>query len=213
MSKLTSGILGPLKGKIGGVVGSTWKGIPVLKTKPASVANPRTAAQVTQRNAFTEAVAFARVILVTIIKPLWDRFAQGQSGFNRFISVNIGNWDGSAFETPENIEISRGILAKADTFTASADTGATQIDLNYSDDTGEGDALSTDEIYVVVFNETTGFIQGFSSVATRDVPAPHVIIDDALEVDDVVHVYLAFKRADNTKVSNTNYSTFTFEGP
>jgi Family of unknown function (DUF6266) len=33
MAKLTNGIMGPIKGKIGHVIGSSWKGIPYLKAR------------------------------------------------------------------------------------------------------------------------------------------------------------------------------------
>jgi hypothetical protein len=209
MSKLTSGILGPLKGKIGGVVGSTWKGIPVLKTKPASVANPRTSAQVTQRNAFSAVVAIARIILVSIIKPLNDRFAQGQSGFNQFVSRNIGNWDGETLSTPENIEIARGVLQPLDTFNAGEGATADEIGVSWVDNTGDGDALATDELYIAVYNVTKGTIEGFSNVATRDEESVTVSFDGTVEAADVIHVYGALKRADNTKVSSTMHDQYS----
>ena len=57
MGKIKQGILGAVSGKVGGVVGSSWKGIAYLKVLPASVANPNTAAQQTQRGAFSGIVA------------------------------------------------------------------------------------------------------------------------------------------------------------
>jgi hypothetical protein len=209
MSKLTSGILGPLKGKIGGVVGSTWKGIPVLKTKPASVANPRTSAQVTQRNAFSAVVALARLILVSIIKPLNDRFAQGQSGFNQFVSRNIGNWDGNLLMTPEDIEIARGVLQPIDDLAAVQGATIQEIVLTWTDNTGDGDALATDEVYVMVLNADNMKGEGFSNVNMRDDGTATITLDGTVSDGDEMHVYVAMKRADNTKVSSTSYSTYS----
>ena len=50
MGVIKQGILGGFSGKVANIVGSSWKGIPVIKSLPLSVANPQTAAQTTQRN-------------------------------------------------------------------------------------------------------------------------------------------------------------------
>lgn len=72
------------------LVGSTWKGIKVMReyVKPA---NPQTAAQVTQRNLFTASVyAWRNFITDTEIRAAWDRTAlnsgKPQSGFNAAMS-------------------------------------------------------------------------------------------------------------------------------
>jgi hypothetical protein len=41
MGKISKGILGGFSGKIGNVVGATWKGIDYMRIMPASVANPQ----------------------------------------------------------------------------------------------------------------------------------------------------------------------------
>ena len=54
MGKIKQGILGGFKGKVGTVIGSSWNGIAYMKGLPQSVKNPRTDAQVQQRNFFKE---------------------------------------------------------------------------------------------------------------------------------------------------------------
>ena len=54
MGKIKQGILGGFKGKVGTVIGSSWNGISYMKGRPQSVRNPRTDAQVQQRNFFKE---------------------------------------------------------------------------------------------------------------------------------------------------------------
>ena len=63
MATIKQGILGAFSGKVGSVVGSSWKGIAIMKALPASVANPRTAKQVIQRSKMSSAVAFAKEVL------------------------------------------------------------------------------------------------------------------------------------------------------
>ncbi len=58
MAKLKESVIGVLIGKIGQVVGTTWKGISVLRVLPASIANPQTDAQLTQRQKWAVTMRF-----------------------------------------------------------------------------------------------------------------------------------------------------------
>ena len=89
MAVIKRGILGGFSGKIGNVVGTSWKGIAVMKVKPLSVANPRTVKQVAQRTKFKGVVLAGSNLLINIVKPLWDANAQRMSGFNDFIRNNV----------------------------------------------------------------------------------------------------------------------------
>jgi hypothetical protein len=54
MGKIKQGILGGFKGKVGTVIGSSWNGIAYMKGLPQSQKDPKTPAQVAQRNFFKE---------------------------------------------------------------------------------------------------------------------------------------------------------------
>src|SRR5690606_15981400 len=90
MGKIKRGILGGFQGKVANVVGSSWKGIAVMKSLPLSVANPNTAKQQTARGKFSYATRYGSELLVNWIKPLRDRFAQQESGYNLWVKQNIG---------------------------------------------------------------------------------------------------------------------------
>ena len=63
MGKISQGILGGLSGKVGNVVGASWKGIDYVRIKPSSVANPRTVGQVNQRTKFSATLEFLQANL------------------------------------------------------------------------------------------------------------------------------------------------------
>ena len=92
MGVIKQGILGGFSGKVANVVGSSWKGVAVIKSLPLSVANPNTAGQQAQRGAMTTCVEAARVLLPVLITLFWNRFAQGMSGFNAFVKQNIATF-------------------------------------------------------------------------------------------------------------------------
>ena len=54
MGKIKQGILGGFRGKVGTVVGASWKGIAYMRGLPQSIKNPKTAAQQAQRAFFRE---------------------------------------------------------------------------------------------------------------------------------------------------------------
>ena len=62
MGKIKQGILGGFKGKVGTVIGSSWNGIAYMKGQAQSVRNPKTTAQMTQRNFFKEVQELAAQI-------------------------------------------------------------------------------------------------------------------------------------------------------
>ena len=52
MGVIKQGILGGFQNKVGAVIGSNWKGIATMRSRPISVANPRTGKQVAVRSEF-----------------------------------------------------------------------------------------------------------------------------------------------------------------
>ena len=89
MARLDQGLLGGYSGKLGATVGATWKGINVVRTYQPNVANPKTQAQVDQRQLFRDVTQFASFFLGNLVKPFWDRQAKQMSGFNAFVSANV----------------------------------------------------------------------------------------------------------------------------
>ena len=56
MGVIKQGILGGFQNKVGAVIGSNWKGIATMRSRPISVANPRTGKQVSVRSEFSTLV-------------------------------------------------------------------------------------------------------------------------------------------------------------
>lgn len=207
MGVIKRGILGGFQGKVANVVGSSWKGIDVMKSLPLSVANPNTAAQQTQRGKFASVVAFAKIILVSVIKPLWDRFAQGQSGYNAFVSTNIDLFDSDGLATPADLVISQGSLTGAPIALLTATNGDPTVTINWVNNGGSGSAVNGDLAYGVVYNETQNTVGYQELNNTRLLEAVNIEMPANSVTGNVIHAYLAFRRADGTLVSNTSYAT------
>lgn len=209
MGVIKRGILGGFSGKVGSVVGSSWKGIAVIKSLPLSVANPRTAGQVSQRTKFSACVVAAQALLASIIKPNWDRFAQGMSGYNAFVSVNTEAFDSSGVLIPASFQAARGSLTSASFSTLLATAAGNQFECEFNDNSGDGSALATDEVEAVIFNQSTNeFGYGTSTSVRSDGTA---IMESNIEINNgnVVHCYFFMRRADGSMVSNSSYLTIT----
>lgn len=110
MGVIKQGILGGFQNKVGAVIGSNWKGIATMRSRPISVANPRTGKQVAVRSEFTILVKMASALNATLIRPYWSRFAQKKTGANAFISANYGKMKGNVTNIPDRLILSQGKL-------------------------------------------------------------------------------------------------------
>lgn len=203
MARLSQGILGGVSGKIGNLVGSSWKGIAVIKTKALSVANPRTAAQVAQRGSMSSCVAFATSILATIIKPLNDRFAQGMSGFNLFVSRNVNFFTPTTLAFPLSLSLSRGKMIGIPPTSVVADKSLGTCVVNWATGLPDAYAQASDKVYIVVYNLTEGLFIVSSGSAIRSTGTFAAPLPFSWNVDDELYTYISFLRSDGSVVSDS----------
>jgi hypothetical protein len=208
MAVIKQGILGGFSGSVGSVTGGSWKGIATMRAKPLSVANPRTAPQVGQRTKFSKIQAIAGNLLTSIVKPLWDRFAQQMSGYNYFIQQNIDQVSAAGVVTWNALRTSIGSLTGYDNVVIGMSEGTGIVEFTWDDNSGTGSALGTDIVYGAFYNEDQDEWLESSSLFQRDEEAGGAPAPASWVEGDTVHAYLSFKRADGTIVSTSQYFTF-----
>lgn len=102
MAIIDLGILGPVKNKVGPVVGFMWSGLNVLRSYVIP-ANPRTVRQTTQRNKFSVTVQMAKsIITLPALKYFWN-LAKGTSrtAFAKCVSELV-EYSGTTAPTGDN---------------------------------------------------------------------------------------------------------------
>lgn len=211
MAILKQGILGGISGRVGNVVGSSWKGIPVLKTRPLSVANPRTNAQVEQRDKMSTMVKIGSEALNGFVRPLWDRFASQMSGYNAFISANIQSLNASAEIVPATFRASRGRMLATPISYAATDSKGLELDINWDNNILDSFQASTDIPYILVVSASGDVKVANNAVGTR---ANTTAVLESLPGKTVVAgdiVFLSFRRVDGTVVSNSSFAIVTVE--
>jgi hypothetical protein len=206
MGVIKQGILGGVLNKVGSIVGTSWKGIAVIKSMPLTVSNPRSAGQLQQRARMTNTVVFSQFILSQCIKPLWDRFSIRMSGYNAFTSANIAYFDAPSPFPREAFVFSRGKIAKTEQATSTVNIGTQKGTVTWLADGGQGFKLNSDMVYVVCQNHETGLVTASAEDATRADTSVVYNLPEGTVATDQLSTWLAFRRSDGTMVSNSSYS-------
>ena len=128
-------LIGRTRQSVGGTTFSTWKGLNILKSKPISVANPKTVPQETQRAKMTLVVGLYR-LLASLVVIGFRGLAVGKSEYNAFTSYNLKNAvSGTApefvFLEPQNFSIARGTMGTTEIDDINASAGDTTYDLQW----------------------------------------------------------------------------------
>jgi hypothetical protein len=205
MGTIKQGILGGFSGKVGTVVGGTWKGIHYMRSLPTSVRNPRTEAQVMQRTKFMVTIDFLKPI-TPFIRVGFKNYASRQTAFNAAMSYNVKNAVTGVFPDYEmdysNILVSRGSLLPAE----NADAVAAERSLNFtwSDNSGVSNATETDQAMALVYNGTKG--ESVFSTTTGDRSSGSATLNVPENwIGDTVEVYLGFISENGSLVANSVY--------
>jgi hypothetical protein len=203
MGIIKRGILGGFSGSVANVVGSSWKGISTMRSKPLSVANPRTAAQVGNRTRFKAVTVLASEMLSGVIKPLWDRFAVQESGYNTFQRANKDVFGDTGVFDAASLKIAQGKMEAPAELSCVLDSPGT-IMVNWSTILSDAYAMDSDLAYIAVLNEDGNVLAIGSGETTRDTGTTTLSNSEFVETAQI-KIYLAFRRADGTVVSNTTF--------
>lgn len=207
MGKIGKGILGGISGKVANVVGGNWKGIDYLRSKPQSVANPRTVLQVNQRTKFALVLRFLQPNL-SFIKIGYKNYAVKQSQFNSAMSYILNNAIVGTDPTDFAIDYSFALLSRG-TLSGSLNpvfdlSTPGQVQFGWDDNSNEGNALATDKVMVVIFNPLKGESVLITDGATRADLSQTVVIPNSYAGDDL-QLFISFKNAEETQLSNSIY--------
>jgi hypothetical protein len=151
------------------------------------------------------AVKFSQVILASIIKPLWDRFAQQASGFNDWIRFNIDLFESELPTPASSLQISRGKMVAINPNAAVAVNNDSELTVSWPTNLPDSLSLATDLAYLVAVNEANGEIFTAAAEVARSVGGVSIYFGNLFVTGDGISIYLAFRRVDGTVVSNTGY--------
>jgi hypothetical protein len=208
MGKISQGVLGGFSGKVGNVVGGSWKGIDYMRIKPASVANPRTAAQVDQRSKFSIVLNFLQP-MSEFLRVGFKLYARKMSQFNSAMSYNLnhavtGAYPDFTIDYPHAL-VSHGQLNGA-TGTGIASTNPGVVDFTWEDNSGPGmsKASTTDKALLLIYNPSKGIAVYNLEGESRDTGAQSLDVPTDFSGDEV-QAFMAFISEDGSQVSDSVY--------
>lgn len=206
MGIIKRGILGGFSKSVANVVGTSWKGIAVMKSKPLSVANPRSAGQVAQRTRFSATVAFAQAILSSVLIPVWNGFASQMSGYNLFIQRNVASlFNANGLFLPENLILNPKAGTPANNYMVEASAGANSVTLEWSSVLSATDQQDTDKAIIVVANANGEVIYSSFYAVARSAGNKDITPLVELTLAETIHVYLSFMSEDGKRTFDTQY--------
>ena len=207
MGIIVGGVFGKIRKSVGGVTFRNWKGINTASQKVDAPANPRTASQVNNRTRFTNVTLWASIVLIGICQPLLNRLAKGMSGYNLFVNWNAQYFDENGPTDLSSIEISRGSVTAVDTLHVGTIPSNGSINIEWVDNTGDGNALASDLLYGMLYNATKDVLVAFDVNSLREDTGVSITIPVDWITGDIIHAYGAFRRADGLSSSDTSYVT------
>jgi hypothetical protein len=169
MGKIKTGILGGFQGKVGTVIGSTWRGESIMRALPKTAAKAPTESQRIQRLKFKAVSEFLNPLRTTL-STYFGNDTGVKSKYNMATSYHITN----AVEITEQgtqILYPRVLVAKGTLFgfqNLTTTPSETVITMNWEDNTVFGNAKAEDTVNVVCYIEEVNTFYVFESIAKRD---------------------------------------------
>src|SRR5664279_4006385 len=206
MGTILKGILGGFSGKVGTVVGGTWKGIDYMRSKASSISNPQTAAQLDQRLRFSVMGKFLRP-LTAFLRIGFKNQAVKMSGINAAMSFNLANALKGTYPAYEvdysKVLVSQGTLPGALNPEVTSTT-AGEIEYTWEDNSTDTDASATDKALLVVYNPARNKVVTIVGGNTRTGGSQSITLPANFSGDEV-QCFISFSTAKQTVLSNSEY--------
>lgn len=169
MGTIKQGILGGFRGRVGNVIGSTWKGQDVMKIRPASVFNPNTEHQQLQRAKFGLVGRFNQAHR-NLIRIGFRAYTKNITAANAAMSYNLVNAVTGLFPDLSidfsKVMISMGSLAAIDGVSVLSEASSS-VTLNWTTDIQYGNGKDSDQFVASFYDSATAEVVYFPGCASR----------------------------------------------
>lgn len=206
MGTIKNGITGGFSGKVGNIVGASWRGIAYLRSLPANMHNPRTEKQLTQRSKFSLIGRLLKALKPIIRVGFKSLAGKGKSAFSMAMKLNIEN--AVTGQYPDfGIDWSNLLIATGDLYpvnSASAACVAGSLDFTW-DNTLANTAKPTDRVMLVACNASRGKVVYNMDAAARADTTASIPLPPFWDGEQV-ECYLVFVSEDGSMVADSFYA-------
>lgn len=210
MAKQTGGILGTPSGKIAGIIFSSARsraGKVITAREKVSPSNPKTPAQVVQRNKFSTVVDLTRKWGPAIYQVDWNRSVGQLPGFNSVMSIWLGVVDDAlSYSVPSVTPL--GDLHNPDTLTFAAGANTGEVKVTWSTELGANGTTDDKAVFIAQREDaSSGNLVAISpGAAPRSVGATGVTLAGFASVEPLVVV--VYFRGDGAQDGNLTQATY-----
>jgi len=211
MARITKGILGGFSGKVGTIVGANWRGQDIIRSTPKPSSRPPSEKQRLQQNKFKMVISFLQPIN-SIQKRYFGSGSGSKSRVNLAVSYTLNEAIELVGDVPQlmynKVLITRGDLAGFQNVSATPQASQV-IDLNWEDNSVQGNANAADNANAVCYCEELGTFEIFESLGERSFLNATVTLP-SYYAGKMVQVWVYFNNTAETLACNSPYlGTFT----
>ena len=206
MGKFYNGINGPFTGRVGTAVGTRWKGIPVLRSRPQKRTGGFSEAELRQQAKFRIMSKFLKTA-TPFLELTFRQAAVQMSGFNKAFSYNVknaitGEYPDLKIDFPM-VMVGRGDLPNVVSPLVRA-LPESKLEFSWTDNSGTGKALATDKVVVAAFCEVLDhWIYDYSGSGRS---TGTYVLDVSAFSGKAVQTWLGFISANGKFVANTLFT-------
>jgi len=205
MATFEGGILGGFKGKVGAVVGSTWRGLNVMRSKPKKSGKAPSEDQAIQQERFKLMSGFLSPIS-SILDSYYGNSASEKSRFNLAMSYHLK--EAIAGISPnleidfERVDLTKGKGLKTKNATVLAN--ASGIKFSWLNNAAVNSSDADDLALVMVFNpDKNEFITEKTAVTRADLTYTLDVPEEF--AGDEVHCWISFVNPKGKSANNSTY--------
>lgn len=206
MGTINKGILGGFSGKVGNVVGGTWKGIDYMRSKTSRRNFNPSQAQLEQQVKFGLAVRFVQT-MSGLVEISFRNFAVHQTGINSAVSYTLKNAITGTYPL-FSIDYTDALVSRGDlpnVLGPAVTVGAGSV-LNWSwtDNSGVGIAKATDKALLAAYCPDLGQCIYTTAGANRSAVADSLNLLAFAGLN--VHTWIGFISQDGRNVATSIYT-------
>lgn len=211
MGKLEQGFNGPISGKVGNIVGSSWNGIPYIKSRPKERETPPSENELKNQFIFGMTQRWLKP-LTEFLRVGFNDYSRTVFGFNAAKSMLYERGlirDGfNSTVDPSQVLISFGRLPLGEGFEMEFDRGSYELCIRWNPakpkrQAGQCYAADNDQLMVAAYNVATGEVCGEVYGELRHMGTRKVALPSASPA--TFHVYAAFISPDRQNQSLSTY--------
>lgn len=206
MGTINKGILGGFSGTVGTVVGASWRGKDIIRSRPKTTKRKPSDNQLLQQMKFKLVANFLQPLRE--IQTLYFGQKVGyKSRLNLAMSYTISEAVDVVLDMPElifpRILVTKGDLVGLQAVEVTVGTG-TSLDLSWADNSAQGNASTTDMLSIVCYSEELQSFEIYQEITARDAKAAAVPLP-AIYQGKRVHVWLFLSNEKRTLASTSPY--------